>query len=110
MDLPQRKNIRLKEYDHSQNGYYFITICIENCECGLSVIRRGDPRGRPEMTLAQLGEIWRKTFNTIENTYIIKIYKYVIMPDHIHFIIFQTGDREGRPYGIGDMQKNIWYN
>jgi len=102
-DLPVRKNIRLKDYDYSQNGVYFITICIENRECGLSIIRRGDPCGRPEMTLTQLGEICKKTFNTIENTYIIKIDKYVIMPDHIHFIIFQTGDREGRHYGNGSI-------
>ena len=30
MDLPLRKNIRLKDYDYSQNGAYFITICIKN--------------------------------------------------------------------------------
>ena len=30
MNLPQRKNIRLKDYDYSQNGAYFITICTEN--------------------------------------------------------------------------------
>ena len=27
---PKRKNLRLKEYDYSQNGYYFITICTHN--------------------------------------------------------------------------------
>ena len=26
-DFPQRKRIRLKNYDYSQNGYYFVTIC-----------------------------------------------------------------------------------
>jgi REP element-mobilizing transposase RayT len=29
-DVSQRKNIRLKGYDYSQNGYYFITICTQN--------------------------------------------------------------------------------
>ena len=28
--LPQRKNIRLKNYDYSQPGYYFITICTKD--------------------------------------------------------------------------------
>ena len=28
--LPQRKNIRLKHYDYSQEGYYFITICVKD--------------------------------------------------------------------------------
>lgn len=31
-NLPQRKQMRLKEYDYSQEGYYFITICIKNRE------------------------------------------------------------------------------
>jgi len=26
-ELPMRKNIRLKDYDYSQAGYYFVTIC-----------------------------------------------------------------------------------
>ena len=31
--LPERKKIRLKGYDYSQNGAYFITICTQNKEC-----------------------------------------------------------------------------
>ena len=30
MDLPKRKPIRLKNYDYSQNGLYFVTICTKN--------------------------------------------------------------------------------
>ena len=30
MDLPKRKPTRLKNYDYSNNGYYFITICTDN--------------------------------------------------------------------------------
>ncbi len=33
MQLPKRKNIRLKNYDYSQNGAYFVTICTHNKEC-----------------------------------------------------------------------------
>lgn len=29
-ELPKRKQIRLKDYDYSQNGYYFITVCTHN--------------------------------------------------------------------------------
>ena len=29
-ELPKRKQTRLKDYDYSQNGYYFITICTHN--------------------------------------------------------------------------------
>ena len=30
MNLPKRKHIRLKGYDYSQNGLYFITICVKD--------------------------------------------------------------------------------
>lgn len=29
-ELPKRKHIRLRKYDYSQNGCYFITICVKN--------------------------------------------------------------------------------
>ena len=29
-ELPVRKNIRLKEYDYSSAGYYFVTICVKD--------------------------------------------------------------------------------
>jgi len=29
-ELPARKPNRLKDYDYSQNGYYFITICVKD--------------------------------------------------------------------------------
>lgn len=29
----KRKSIRLKQYNYSKNGIYFITICIQNREC-----------------------------------------------------------------------------
>ena len=38
-NLPQRKEIRLKNYDYSLEGYYFITICTRNKECILSTIK-----------------------------------------------------------------------
>ena len=37
--LPQRKQIRLKEYDYSEEGYYFITICTKNRKEILGTIR-----------------------------------------------------------------------
>ncbi len=39
--FPKRKPIRLKDYDYSQNGAYFITICTKNMACILSRINVG---------------------------------------------------------------------
>ena len=79
-ELPKRKNIRLKGYDYSSNGVYFITICVENRRCILSTIyRRGDPCGRLDTTLTELGEICAAEFNTIETMYPICKENNVIM-------------------------------
>ena len=29
----ERKSLRLKEYDYSSNGYYYVTICTRDREC-----------------------------------------------------------------------------
>ena len=39
-NLPQRKNIRISNYDYSNIGFYFITICIKNRENILSKIEK----------------------------------------------------------------------
>lgn len=47
MAFPTRKEIRLKNYDYSTPGAYFITICTHQKRSILSMICRGDPCGRP---------------------------------------------------------------
>ena len=41
MNLPERKPLRLKDYDYSQTGGYFITFCTENRAPVLSRITVG---------------------------------------------------------------------
>jgi len=36
-DIHHRRSIRLKEYDYSQVGVYFVTICTQNRECLLEI-------------------------------------------------------------------------
>ena len=38
VDYPKRKHVRLKNYDYSRNGIYFVTICTQNPRCILSQI------------------------------------------------------------------------
>ena len=94
-DLPERKKTRLDEYDYSTAGAYFVTICTHNRIRILSNIRRGDPCGRPIVELSQLGKIADNAIPDIENKYDISIEKHVIMPNHIHMIVF-IKDREMR--------------
>ena len=49
-----RRSIRLKEYDYSQCGYYYITVCTKNMECWFGNVVGG------EMKLSDIGEIVKK--------------------------------------------------
>ncbi len=93
-NLPQRKEIRLKNYDYSIEGYYFITICIKDKLQLLGKFVGVAPQGDPQIykiKLSREGKIIDKYINNynkkINN---IKIDEYIIMPNHIHFIMVLT--------------------
>jgi len=87
MDLPKRKPTRLKGYDYSQDGTYFITICTDGRKCILGNIV-GQGLAPAEMRLSKYGKIANDQLLDLENRYkTIKIDKYVIMPNHIHIIL-----------------------
>ena len=82
MKLPERKNNRLKDYDYSQAGYYFITICTYNKQSIFGEIIDGI------MELNEIGRIIEFHINRLNSLYNeIYLDKYVIMPNHIHMII-----------------------
>lgn len=82
MKTLNRKSIRLKGYDYSKPGYYFLTICTEDKKCIFGKINNG------EMILNEFGKIveneWKKTKEIRSD---IEIDDYVIMPNHFHAII-----------------------
>ena len=94
--LPQRKDIRLKNYDYSSTGAYFVTICTKDRRPLLSQIVKRPPSDTvgdgaldvPQIQLTEIGAIVEETLLTSENIPGVKIDQYVIMPDHIHAIIF----------------------
>ncbi len=86
-NLPQRKNIRLKYYDYSLEGYYFITICTKNRECILSTIKLNNNKNY-NMALTPIGEKVDQYLNKVRNIYLnISIDEYIVMPNHIHIIL-----------------------
>ena len=84
--LPKRKCIRLKNYDYSQNGTYFITICSHNRESIFAEIFVG--QGLCSCRTTRIGDIVDEEIANLPARYPnIAIYKHVIMPNHIHMII-----------------------
>ncbi|MCL2057205.1 MAG: transposase [Oscillospiraceae bacterium] len=92
-ELPVRKIIRLQGYDYSENGAYFVTICAQNKSHVFDV--GAAPCGRPNEPRALYNP--EKWLIKIESKFNVNIDKYVIMPNHVHFIIFLSGGHMGPP-------------
>jgi len=86
-NLPVRKNIRLEGYDYSQNGCYFVTICVKDrCKLLGKIAPVGAHIVRP--LLSNMGKTVEQAVNNIPIYHdSVKIDKYVIMPNHIHMIL-----------------------
>ena len=89
-DLPQRKPTRLTGFDYNTNGAYFITICTQNRRKLLSRVVGDDVLGVPKsVELLPHGKIADKYINQLNDFYDnVKVEGYVIMPNHIHIMLF----------------------
>ena len=111
-ELPKRKDIRLKNYDYSSPGAYFVTICTENRKnyfwngsidpqvfdwhsVGANCVR---PQNLP---LSDIGNIVLDELERWNQTYpAVSLYSYVIMPNHLHIMVIISADEYGRPQCI----------
>jgi len=104
-----RKVNRLIEFDYSQNGCYFVTVCTQDRRCLFGEIKGMTETGgsknvgeriafphdvainnlqRPYMELSTLGKIVNDKIRMISQIYgSVLVNQYVIMPNHIHMII-----------------------
>ena len=104
MELPKRKSTRLKNYDYSQNGYYFITICTHKKQKLLCDIVGEGLRALPTIKLTKIGEVVSHSIEYINSYDSISIDKYIIMPNHVHLIIkIQAGGRGDPPLQLYDV-------
>ena len=88
MDLPKRKPTRLKEYDYSTPGMYFLTICVKDKKQLLGRIVGCGDFDTPKMELSKYGMILDKFILLMNEKYShIKVDKYVIMPNHFQLIL-----------------------
>ncbi len=87
-----------KDYDYSSNGAYFITICTEGRRQILSRIVGVDVLGEPKnVELLPHGIVADKYIKQMNEFYEnITVDQYVIMPNHIHFLLFVREDGSPR--------------
>ncbi len=86
LEKPQRKPNRLKGYDYSTPGYYFITMCSHNHK-DIFADYVGAIHESPELKLTAKGVIVNNVIKNLPDRFGVIIDKYVIMPNHLHFIV-----------------------
>ena len=80
--IHKRKSIRLKGYDYSRSGAYFITLNTENRAWFFGEIKDG------KMVLNEVGETIFDLWNQIPVQFpFVELDAFVVMPDHIHGIL-----------------------
>lgn len=90
-----RRSIRLKEYDYSQEGLYFITICVRNMHHLFGDIEEG------VMFLNDAGKMVEEEWLKIDDRFgNVRLHEYVVMPNHFHSILEIVDDNVGQPQGI----------
>ena len=81
-DIHHRRSIRLKGYDYSQAGIYYVTICTKDRECLFGNIINFN------MELSTLGKIVEQEWHEILKRFPdVELDAFVVMPNHIHGII-----------------------
>ena len=86
--IHHRRSIRLKGYDYSQAGAYFITICCQNRICRFGKIDVREPLSDSQMMLNENGTIAHNEWNKLPERFTnIELDVFQIMPNHMHGII-----------------------
>lgn len=100
----ERKDLRLKGYDYSRAGAYFVTVCTRDRE-KIFWEPVGATCGRPP--LSEMGKIVQNEIQHMSTIYPgIWVEKYVVMPNHIHLLIcMDTGERDGRPQAAPTLSR-----
>ena len=84
---PQRKRIRLPEFDYSSRGAYYLTVCVKDRRPVLSQIYKS-PTGEAMVRLLSRGLSVERTILRIPKAYPdVTLYSYIIMPDHVHLVL-----------------------
>lgn len=85
-EIHHRRSIRLKGYDYSSEGGYFVTICVQNREYLFGEIKNR------EMALNDAGTMIQQWYYRLEEKFPdIRCDEHIIMPDHFHAIIMNVG-------------------
>lgn len=98
--MRERKRLRLKGYDYSSEGRYFLTLCVAHRDACFGRIQDG------EVILSPYGQIVREQWEWLFSRYPHVIRDaYIIMPDHVHGIleIRHQCRKRSQPFPTGNL-------
>jgi putative transposase len=97
MEYPKRKSNRIKDYDYSSNGVYFVTICTKDRRNLFWNVGAACSR-QHAISLSLIGLSVDEEIKGISGIYHnVFIDKYIVMPNHVHMIIvIDCADNSGR--------------
>ncbi|PKK83033.1 MAG: hypothetical protein CVT49_10845 [candidate division Zixibacteria bacterium HGW-Zixibacteria-1] len=103
LEIPYRRNIRLKDFDYATEGAYFVTIGTYEKQCLFGDVIDG------EMRLNEAGVMMREEWLMTPRRYPnIVLDEFVIMPNHLHGIIIVGATLAVQYHEIRDsMSQNI---
>ncbi len=85
-ELHHRRSIRLRGYDYTQTGAYFVTICTYQRECLLGEVVDGSMTPPQQRRIVEL--CWQRIsqhFSTVE------VDSFTLMPNHVHGVLWFSG-------------------
>ena len=95
------ESVRLRNWDYSANGFYFVTICTHKRECFLGKIVNGS------MILSETGKIvsqkWNKSFEIRRE---LQCDCFVIMPNHIHAVVVIDNNHHVETHGRASLRQS----
>jgi REP element-mobilizing transposase RayT len=119
-ELKNRKRTRLRGANYDRNGAVFLTICTKERRCVLSrIVGKGIPEEvlssnvieEPRVELTKYGQIADKYIRELNEFYNdISVESYVIMPNHIHILLWVKGNEielSGMPEEIGPSRTPV---
>jgi putative transposase len=96
--LRSRRSIRLKGYDYSQSGAYFITVCTHNRECLFD-----------DMVMRHVAESYWSSIPQHFSDVVLD--EWIVMPNHLHSVIVITDDaRRGEALPKVALNANVSYS
>jgi putative transposase len=86
--IHHRRSLRLKGYDYSMAGAYFVTICTQDRACLFGDVAAG------EMRLNEAGQMVTTLWESIAARFSsVEIDEFVVMPNHLHgILVLPDGD------------------